>query len=311
MRTLLLTEAPFRDLASRAILAETAAAVPHAPPLLLATRAQVVPAGFLPVAPGEVPAPLDQVLLAGIFLDRDQLEVALATAAAAIAGGARLLVHNLALEGEAARARPPAGVAVLDQATELCLRDHRTASVLTLWRVAAPLRLLGYPERLVTPDDALAAKLPPGPMLGLAIRGGEEMRRSWRPRLPTIARILSLAEGWPVLALTTRLPGGPDDDLPAASEILAAALPGAALLLPELADPVVWRRQLTPARCKALVGRCRMVVTNRDLVAAYTIASGVPVLGLALGADRRIVSCLATLANDLPPGSALLHPAPG
>ncbi|WP_372616999.1 hypothetical protein [Falsiroseomonas sp.] len=311
MRTLLLTEAPFRDLASRAILAEAAEAVPHAPPLLLATRAQRVPAGFLPVAPGEVPAGIRQVLLTGIFLDRGQLEVALATAAAAIAGGARLLVHNLALEGEAARAEAPAGAAVLDHAAGLGLRDHRTANILTLWRVAAPLRLLGYPERLVPPDDALAAKLPPGPILGLAIRGGEEMRRSWRPRLPTIARILSLAGGWAVLALPTRLPGGPDDDLVAAREIVAAALPGAALLLPELADPVVWRRQLTPARFKALVGRCRMVVTNRDLVAALATASGVPVLGLALGADRRIVSCLATVANELPPGSALLHPAAG
>jgi len=35
------------------------------------------------------------------------------------------------------------------------------------------------------------------------------------------------------------------------------------------------------------------------------------VQGIALGADRRIVSCLATLANELPPGSDLAHPIPG
>jgi hypothetical protein len=221
------------------------------------------------------------------------------------------VVHNLGLEGSAARATPPAGAGLLDQAGLLAVRDHRTANVLTLWRVAAPIRILGYPERHVAPDPLLAETLPPGPILGLSIRGGEEMRRSWTARLPAIARLLSLAEGWPVLPIPTRLPGSSDDDLPACHAILAATLPGARLLLPELADPQTWRRRLTPARAKALVARCRLVVTNRDLPAAYAVACGVPVIGLALGADRRIVSCMATLANELPAGSALLHPQPG
>lgn len=311
MRTLLLAETPFRDLSSRAILAEAAAAVPHAPPLLLQSRAPRLPPGFLPVSPETLPDGVEQVLLAGPFLEREALEAALATAAAALAAGARLVVHNLALEGSAGRMGAPAGAKVLDRAPRLGVRDHRTANILTLWRVAAPIAILAYPERHVAPDAALAERLPPGPLLGLAIRGGQEMRRSWTARLPAIARILSLAEGWPVLPIPTRLPGLPDDDLPATREIAAAALPGSALLLPELADPVAWRRSLTPARAKALVGRCRLVVTNRDLPAAYAVACGVPVIGLALGADRRIVSCLATLANELPPGSALLHPPAG
>jgi hypothetical protein len=311
MKTLLLAESPLRDLPSRAILAEALEAVPHTGPMLLATAAPRAPPGYLPVPQGVVPADIGQVLLAGAFLDRVTLEAALLAAADALAAGARLVVHNLALEGSAARARPRAGAEILDRAAVLAVRDHRTANVLTLWRVAAPIRILAYPERHVAPDQTLAETLPPGPILGLSIRGGDEMRRSWTARLPAITRLLSLAEGWPVLPIPTRLPGSSDDDLPACQAILAAALPGARLLLPDLADPQAWRRRLTPARAKALVARCRLVVTNRDLPAAYAIACGVPVVGLALGADRRIVSCMATLANELPAGSALIHPQPG
>lgn len=307
MKTLLLTEAPFRDLTWRACTLEAARAVPHAPPLLVATRADAAPPGFEPVAIGAVPDGVGLVVLAGPFLDRAGLEQALATAGAAVAAGARLLVHNLALEGGAAQPAPPAGLDVLARAGTLGLRDHRTANILTLWRVAAPRWILGYPERHVTPDPLLADTLPAGPILGIAIRGGEEMKRSWQPRLPAIGRLLSVARGWPVLPLPTRLPGSGDDDLPATLEIVQAALPGAAILLPELADPLTWRRRLTPARLRALVGRCALVVTNRDLPAAYAVAAGVPVIGVSLGADRRIVSCLATLANELPAGSDLVH----
>ncbi|WP_270936059.1 hypothetical protein [Falsiroseomonas oryzae] len=309
MRTLLLAETPFRDLPSAAMLLEAAEAVPHDPPLLLATRARRAPHGFVPVMAEELPEGIEQVVLAGAFLDRGLLKAALATAAAAVAGGARLVVHNLALEGWAARHGAPEGAGVLDQAERIAVRDHRTANVLTLWRIAAPLRILAYPERHVAADPVLTRTLPPGPILGLAIRGGAEMRRSWQPRLPAIAEALSAARSWPVLPLPMRLPGGPDDDLPAIRALVEAVLPGAALLLPELAEPRFWRARLTPARCKALVARCALVATNRDLPAAYAVAAGVPVLGLALGADRRIVSCIATLANELPPGSALLHPA--
>jgi hypothetical protein len=66
---------------------------------------------------------------------------------------------------------------------------------------------------------------------------------------------------------------------------------------------------MTPARLKGLVARCDLVLTNRDLLAAYAADCGVPVIGLAEGPDRRIVSCMATLANALAPGSVLLHPA--
>ncbi|MGG5821327.1 hypothetical protein [Falsiroseomonas sp. HW251] len=311
MRTLLVTEAPFRDLTYRACTLQARESVPHEGPMLLATPAERVPPGFAPMPPDTVPDGVEQVVLAGPFLVRHRLERALATAAEAVAAGARLLVHNLGLEDGAARIEPPAGVSVMDGAEPLLLRDHRTANVLTLWRVAAPMRILGYPERHVAPDPFLARGLPDGPVLGIAFRGGEEMRKSWQPRLPAITRLLARARGWHALPLPTRLPGTGDEDGPATRAILSAALPGAAPLLPELEDPEAWRRLLGPARLKALVARCALVVTNRDLVAAYAVAAGVPVIGVALGADRRIVSCLATLANELPPGSALVHPAPG
>ncbi len=311
MRTLLVTEAPFRDLCYRACTLEARDAVVHDGPMLLSTQSDGAPPGFEPVPPGEVPRGVQRVVIAGPFLDRNAFEQALAPAGAAAAAGATLSVHNLALEGAAARLDAPKGVEVLERAGTLGLRDHRTANFLTLWRVAAPMAILGYPERHVAPDPSLADMLPDGPVLGIAIRGGEEMRRSWKPRLNAFAKLLEPARAWPVVVLHTRVPGSGDDDLAATREILAHALPGARLLLPELQDAFAWRKRQSPARMKALVARCALVMTNRDLPAAYAVAAGTPVIGVALGADRRIVSCLATLANELPAGSALVHPAPG
>jgi hypothetical protein len=305
--TLVLAERPFRDLTSRAVLEEAVAALDLRTPVLLSTSV-AAPPGFEAVAPGTLPDDVGLVVLAGVFLDRGLLDQALATAVAAVARGARLCARGLGLEGRAAAIRPPEEVAVLSRAESIAVRDHRSASVLTLWRVAAPIRLLSYPERHVAPDPTLAATLQAGPILGLSLRGGEEMRRAWLPRLGAIGAELDAAKGWSVLPLPTFPTGAPDDERPAVAEIAAALLPGAPLLLPALAESVFWRRQVTPARLKALVARCALVVTNRDLIAGYAVASGVALRGLALGADRRIVSCMATLANALPAGSALLHP---
>jgi hypothetical protein len=311
-RCLVLAERPFADLLSRALLG-TLAAGAGAPPLLLATRAPRAPPGFeaVPLEADPVALGVTQVVLAGVFLDRARLEAALAIAARACAAGATLALQAFGVEGEAARREAPLGAAVLDHAAPIALRDHRSANVLTLWRVAAPLTIAAYPERHVAADAKLAALLPTGPILGLAIRGGAEMRRSWLPRVPALRRLLAPAAGWPVLPLPLEGPGSPGDDLAGSLDLAQAVLPGARILLPELADPLWWRRQVTPARLKALVARCALVATNRDLPAAYAVAAGVPVLGIALGADRRIISCLATLANELPPGSDLVHPRPG
>ncbi len=309
--TLLLVERPFRNLLSRALIAHAAAVVPHAPPMMIAMTGDTAPAGFALVPPGEVPAEIGQVVIAGAFLERPALEAALATAARAVAAGARLVVEAFSLEGEAARIAAPEGVGVLEHAAAITVRDHRTLNVLTLWRLAAPVRIAPYPERGVEADPHHAAALPPGPILGLAIRGGEEMRKSWLPRVPALRRLLAHAGGWPVLPLLGQVPGSGDCDLAGSRDVAAAVLPGSPLLAQEIEDPALWRRHARPARLKAQVARCALVVTNRDLPAAYAVACGVPVIGVALGADRRIVSCLATLANELPAGSDLVHPLPG
>ncbi|NKC33903.1 hypothetical protein [Falsiroseomonas selenitidurans] len=308
-RTLVLAEWPFRDLRSRALLAGLPEALGEAAPLWLATAAPQAPPGFAPVAPTVEVAKLGatRVVLAGVFQDRALLDQALALAGRAMAAGARLELRRFGVERGAAQRTPPAEVALLDRAVLLELRDHHTANALLVWRVAPAFRIAPYPERDGPGDPALLAGLPSGPLLGLSILGGASLQAAWSAWLPELRRALAPMRGWPVLPLPMEHPGAPMDDLPGTSAFLEAVLPGAALLLPDLADPVWRRRQLTPARMKALVARCRAVVTNQDLPAAYAVAGGVKVIGLALGQDRRAVTCITQLANDLPPGSALLH----
>ncbi|HZF75647.1 MAG TPA: hypothetical protein VE033_07435 [Acetobacteraceae bacterium] len=304
MATLLLAEDPLADPLSSALLADAAAALG---PCMLAGH-PAPPAPLL--APGPAPA---RVALAGVFLRREALEAALAEATRLAGAGAAVLAWNLSVEGEAARAAPPAGVAVLDHAEALHIRDHRSLNVLTLWRVAARMRLRPYAERNLVADPGLALMLPRGPVLGFCMRGGQEIRLSWRARIPAIRRILAPHAGWPVLPLPVAPPieGSTSDDAAGTRDALAAILPEARLALPEMLDPAWWRQAVTPARLAGLVGACGAVASQRDLPAALAIAAGVPVQGIALGADRRIISCMATLANELPPGSALHYPAPG
>jgi hypothetical protein len=313
MRTLIVAERPFRDLRSRALLGDMARLLGGAAPPLLATGAPTAPPGFVAAAPDADPAALGvgRVVLAGAFQERPALEQALAQAARAVAAGASFEVLRFGVERGAARRDPPAGVAVLEAARPLDLRDHHTANALLVWRVARMFRIDPYPERLGPPDPALLPLLPGGVLLGLSILGGPQMRAAWTARREALRAALAPMQGWPVLPLPMEHADGAMDDLAGSRAFLDDLMPGATLLLPELADPVWRRRQLTPARMKSLVARCAAVVTNQDLPAAYAVAQGVPVIGLALGTDRRAVNVLTQFANHLPPGSALLHKQAG
>ena len=307
-RVLVLAERPFRDLRSRAILADLPARFPTAAPLLLATGAPTAPDGFVPCDPDVVPPAIDHVVLAGAFTEARQIEAALGRAGQAVAAGATLEGWRLSLENRAA-GEVPASVAVLDAAEAIVVRDYHSANALLLWRVAAHIRIDAYPERTVAPDETLAVGLPAGPLLGLAVLGGDNLQTAWMARLESFRAQLAPVAGWPILPLPCEAARTPQDDYAGSLAFAAAVLPGAPMLLPRLADPVWRRRQLSPARLKGLVARCGAVLTMQDLPAAYAVACGIPVLGLVLdNTERRAVSCLTQLANDLPPGSALLYP---
>jgi hypothetical protein len=213
----------------------------------------------------------------------------------------------------AARREPPAGAAALDAALVLEARDPLTLDILLLWRVAAPLALLSYPERDGAADPALAATLPDGPMLGLGLLGGPEAAALRAATLPALRARLAPFAGLPVLPLAAEAPGSTFDEAPSSLAFAAALAPDARVLLPEMAEPGWWRRTMTPARMRGLVARCAVIVTGQDLIAAMAVAAGVPVIGVSprAGHERRVATCIAALANDLPPGSALVYPSPG
>lgn len=306
MTTLLLCNAPLRDLGEMAIVQHTQRNIPHAGGMTMVRLDPAVSLAELAAMVEKIPSSVEEVVLSGAFLSRHALEQSLAFAAAAVAAGARFAVFNLSLEGKAGAVLRPYAADVLDVAATLDVRDHRTATQLTHWGLAQQPKILAYPERHIVPDEALLAGLPPGPILGVALRGGDEMEACWRPKLDDIARELGPAADWPVLPLHTCPPGLGEDDFGGTLAMVRALKPGAPLLLPELGDPQIWSRSIGPARLKALVRRCALVVTNRELPAAYAVASGVPVLGLAVGMDRRILTCFATLANELPRSSRML-----
>lgn len=312
-RTLILAERPFRDLRSQAILATLPARL--GADLLVPTAATSVPAGFVAVPQDADPAALGvaRMVLAGVFQDRAELQRALGIAARGLAAGATLEARALTLAVSAARREPPAGAPVLDAALALEARDPLTLDVLLLWRVAAPLALLAYPERDGETDTTLAVSLAGGPVLGVALLGGPDAAWLREATLPVLRARRAPFAGLPVLPLAAEFPGSTFDEAPASLAFAAAVAPDARLLLPEMAEPAWRRRHMTPARLRGLVARCACIVTGQDLIAAMAAAQGVPVIGVAPGRghERRIAACLAALANALPPGSALVYPPSG
>lgn len=312
-RTLILAERPFRDLRSQAILGTLP--VRLGADLLVPTAAAAVPAGFVAVPPDADPAALGvaRMVLAGVFQDRAELQRALAVAARGLAAGATLEARGLTLAVSAARREPPAGADALHSALLLEARDPLTLDILLLWRVAAPLALLPYPERDGARDSTLATTLPEGPILGLALLGGPEAESLREATLPALRARLAPFAGWPVLPLAAEHPGSAFDEAPASLAFAAALWPDAPLLLPEMARPDWRRRNMTPARLRGLVARCAALVAGQDITAAMAVAARVPVIGVAPGRghERRIATCLGALANALPPGSALVYPPSG
>lgn len=310
MRTLLLAERPFRDLRSRALLLGLPDQLGGGAPLLLSSNAPSLPKGFEPLAPDADAAAhgVSRVVIAGAFQERPQLEQALAIAGRALAAGAALEIRAFTVERGAAMREPPRGMELLAKAAPLELRDHHTANALMVWRSPAAFRISAYPEMAIPPDDGLLHLLPAGPVLGLSILGGGQMRQAWTSRLAELRAVLAPMQGWSMLPLPMEHANDPMDDFTGTRDFLAAALPGTKPLLPDLAQDLWRRREMTPGRMRGLVARCGAVITNQDVPAAFAIAAGVPVIGLALGTDRRAITCLTQLANTLPPGSRLLYP---
>lgn len=311
MRTLILAEAPFRDLRSHALLHAAAARLQPTGTPMVAMKEGRPPPGFeaVPFEPDPAALGVERVVLAGAFFESASLYHALGTAERALAAGARLEAAAFSLDRAGSKRQPPPKREVLDRAARLEVRDAHTANALLVWRVSAPFRIRGYPEREIAADPALAATLPDGKVLGLGMLGGKEYERFWRAHLPALRERLSPFAGWKVLPLLTEAPGSWLDDLPGSLAFLEEVLPGADVLLPELRDPAWRKRQMTPARLRGLVARCGLVVTSQDLPAAMGFAAGVPVLGLSLGqgAERRVVSAFATLANEVSAGSDLVY----
>ena len=308
MRTLLLASRPFRDLRSRVLLQDLPDRLGAEGPLLIPSAAPTWPAGFAAVPPEAEPATLglNRVLLAGCYEARAEFDRLLAIAGRAVAAGARLELRRFGLEGGAVRVALPPDIGVLEAATVIELRDHATADALMVWGVGATMRLAAYPERSGVLDDTLARELPPGPVLGVAVLGEPGLREALAAHLSALRARLAPFRGLPVVPLPAEAPGAPLDDLPGSLAFAEAVLPESPVLLPRLAEPDWRRRSLTVARLRGLVARCALVVASQDLPAAMAVGAGVPLLGLAPGGHRRIVTCLATLANALPAGSDLL-----
>jgi hypothetical protein len=229
--------------------------------------------------------------------------------------GGQVVVHNFCLESRAAAEATPEQQEALRRLSapggRAGARDHRTAYVLTMWRMPAPPRLQNYPEAGLAADGAVAKLLPADggpPPVGLCIRGTAEMREIWPRVADRLHRGLAPLAGRPVIPLLPfqPWPGSQVDDAAGIRDFMAEFLPGSPLLLPEAMEQGWWRRTMTAARLKGLVARCGVVVTQRDLPAAFAADCGVPVLGVWLHGDRRVADCIATLADRLAPGSACL-----
>ncbi|MFM8172307.1 MAG: hypothetical protein ACKN81_02070 [Pirellulaceae bacterium] len=309
-RTLILVERPFRDLRSQAMLAALLPRLGGDVRPLLATVDKEVPSDFEAVPLDLDPASLGvtRMVLAGIFEDRAEFQRMIAIASRGVAAGATLEARSLSLAIREARHDPPEGIALLDLAQLLEVREHQTMDILIRWRVAAPLRLLPYPERTGDLDMMLAQKLPAGPILGLSMIGGPDSKQKVEAKVDLLRKALAPFAGWPILPLPVEDSGSIHDDGWATLDFAGMVLPQSPILLPEMAD-AEWRRSnLTPARLRGLVARCHWLVARHELPASMAIALGLPVIGIALGRppERRIASCLYTLANDLPNGSRLL-----
>jgi hypothetical protein len=308
MRTLILAEAPFRNLRSRAWIEAIPARFRTTGRALVTAPAGPCPSGFeaAPAVPSPSALRIKRVVLAGSFEDRVQFERALYVARQAVANGAALETHCFSVVLDAARWAAPAGIGVLDTLPEVEVRDHATADALLVWRVSSAIRISAYGESAIAADGSLADRLPDGKLLGLSIVDHADLPAVLSRHAGALRPLVGGAAGWPIVPLPAEAAGSAGDELKGSRRFAEAILPGASWLLPEIADPARRTADLTPARLKGLVERCALVVTNQDTIAAFAIAAGLPVIGIKLGQDTRITTCMAGLANRLAPGSELV-----
>ena len=86
----------------------------------------------------------------------------------------------------------------------------------------------------------------------------------------------------------------------------ATFCPERRVIAPELADPDVWRAELTPQRLKGIIARLDVLISQRKHNAIHAIGAGVPVIGIHVARDDSLPRCIQALADCLPEGSACI-----
>ncbi|HZF75646.1 MAG TPA: polysaccharide pyruvyl transferase family protein [Acetobacteraceae bacterium] len=223
--------------------------------------------------------------------------------------GVALHVHNIGvarIKSDLAwfDARAAATVARLASFT---VRDYVSFEMIAEAGLGRMPRITHFPERLVTPDFALADELLPRgrKLLGVSILSLPAMEEVTERDAPLLDALLAEFEGHDVVPVVSTLHQSAEDenDVEGAARFIRRFLPRARIAAPELLDAAFWRARLTPRNLKGLIARCDALVTQRKHNAVHAIGAGVRVIGLHPVVDDSLRRTFVALSEVLPPGS--------
>lgn len=254
-----------------------------------------------------------RIVIGGGFIgEKVFLQTQLPSVALAQRQGAAVHIHNIGVSrlGRAADWAPEGGIEAIRRLASFTVRDPRSVEMVLDWDLGIIPGLTRYPEKSIPADPSLAdALLPRGVrLLGVSVTHSARM---WRCLEHGADRVRALLDRFPDHALvpivsTIHRMAREERDNEGFRRFHATFCPDRPVIAPELADPDVWRAELTPQRLKGIIARLDVLISQRKHNAIHAIGAGVPVIGIHVARDDSLPRCIQALADCLPEGSACI-----
>jgi hypothetical protein len=224
-------------------------------------------------------------------------------------GGIEVHLHNLGVARltDDITWRSEAALRAIARAITFTVRDYTSFEMAVEADIDRLPKISFFPETDMPPDFTMAdGLLPRGrKLLGISIATTPRMQAAIHQDSDVVRGLLVEFADHAIVPIisTMHLSNEHENDIAGFIAFVREFMPHADVVAPVLLDRDHWHAHATPARLKGLIGRCDVLLTQREQNVVQAVGAGVRVIGLHPMAEHSLLDVFIALGHRLPPGS--------
>ena len=188
------------------------------------------------------------------------------------------------------------------------VRDKESFDRIKKWGVKRNIERTYFPEKNIAKDMSLANALPDGDILGISIINADYFFDAVKRNKNKVQETVDRYKGMKILPVisTVHMFEERENDIKGFEKFKSLFLKDFEIIMPEILDKDWWYKNMTPARLKGLISKCKVLISRRKHNCVHAISCGVKTIGLSRDHDRGVFSAFDSLKDILPSGSEMI-----